>query len=189
MLLCRIFSYGGSNESPINPDVACCFTGDQNAITPHTTSESEAHVAINDLHAYGNTAIDMDMKWGVALLDLSTESLITSLTGESGSGVPSVVAGRPEQFTQSDALKVLVLMTNGENTQQWDLYDHYKNNLSFVWANLNNANDLVSGWNLAQTTIQTTGSSGPIITTETTIPTNSIMPTTYNLTIPSIKVF
>lgn len=122
---------------------------------------------------------------GVALLDPSTESLKTSLAGESGSGVPSVAAGRPKQFTQSDVLKVLVLMTDGENTQQWDLYDHYKDNLPFVWANQNNANDLVSGWNLAKTTIQTTGSSGAIITTATTIPTNSIMPTTYSLTIPN----
>jgi hypothetical protein len=57
------FPYGGSNDSPINPDVAWCFTGDQNATIPHTTSESDLHDAINDLHAYGNTAIDMDMKW------------------------------------------------------------------------------------------------------------------------------
>lgn len=136
------FSYGGSNDSPINPDVTWCFTGDQNAIIPHTTSESDLHNAINDLHAYGNTAI-------------------ASLAGASGSGVPSVAAGRPEQFTQSDVLKVLVLMTDGENTQQWDLYDHYKNNLSFVWANLDNANDLVSGSNLWQTSVQTQGLSTP----------------------------
>ncbi len=155
------YSYGGSNDTPINPDVTWCFTGDQNAIIPHTTSESDLHDAINDLHAYGNTAIDMGVKWGVALLDPSTESLITSLAGASGSGVPSVAAGRPEQFTQSDVLKVLVLMTDGENTQQWDLYDHYKNNLSFVWANLNNANDLVSGSNLDQTSVQTHGLSTP----------------------------
>ncbi len=155
------FSYGGSNDTPINPDVTWCFTGDQNAIIPHTTNESDLHDAINDLHAYGNTAIDMGVKWGVALLDPSTQSLITSLAGASGTGVPAIADGRPELYTQSDVLKVLVLMTDGANTQQWDLYDHYKNNLSFVWANLDDATDLVSGSELSQTSVQTEGLDSP----------------------------
>jgi len=113
-----------------------CFVGSENAIVPLTTNETTLHTAIDALDPWGNTAIDMGMKWGVALLDPSTRNLVTQLAGASGTGVPAIAAGRPEAYNQSDILKVIVLMTDGENTQQWDLVEPFKSGLSWVWVDL-----------------------------------------------------
>ncbi len=110
-----------------------CHTGDHNAIVPLTTDETVLHDAIDDLTPYGNTAIDMGVKWGVALLDPSTRSIISSLAGQSGSGVPAIASNRPEDFGQSDILKVLVLMTDGTNTYQYDMEPEFKWELSRLW--------------------------------------------------------
>ena len=153
------FSYGGSNDTPINADYTWCFTGDTNAIIPHTTNEADLHTAINDLHAYGNTAIDMGVKWGVALLDPSTQSLITTLAGATGSSVPAIAAGRPELHTQSDVLKVLVLMTDGSNTQQWDLSEPYKSSMSPVWFDRDTASTSLLSVDFDNTSVQYSGES------------------------------
>ncbi|MCF2871914.1 Tad domain-containing protein [Octadecabacter sp. G9-8] len=129
------FSYGGSSSTPFSDDYAWCYTGDRNSIIVASTDEVALHTAINDLEPYGNTAIDMGMKWAVGLLDPSTQEIITSLAGKSGTGVPALAAGRPYPNTQPDVLKVVVLMTDGQNTQQWDLVEPFKSGLSTVWFN------------------------------------------------------
>jgi len=113
-----------------------CFTGSDNAIIPHTSNIGILHTAINELDAYGNTAIDMGMKWAVGLLDPSTQSIITRLAGAEGSNVPAAAAGRPYPIGTPDVLKVIVLMTDGENTYQFDLKEPYKSGLSFLWFDL-----------------------------------------------------
>ncbi len=126
--------YSG-NAEPINYPW-CHVEDDQNFIIPVTSSETVLHDAIDDLEPYGNTAIDMGMKWGVGLLDPSTRSIITALAGASGSNVDAIASGRPYDHTQSDVLKVVVLMTDGSNTSQYDLYDRFKTETSFVWFDL-----------------------------------------------------
>ena len=113
-----------------------CHVGNHNAIITHSTSEAALHAAINDLEPYGNTAIDLGMKWGVALLDPSTNPIVASLAGQPNTNVPSIAATRPEAFNLPDVLKVVVLMTDGQNTSQYDLAEPYKSGLSFVWAHL-----------------------------------------------------
>lgn len=110
-----------------------CYTGDNNAVFPVSTNETKMHEAIDALAPYGNTAIDMGMKWGVALLDPSTRSMITSLSGSTAANVPAVANGRPEDLGRTDVLKIVVLMTDGENTQQRDLLSRFKTGLSYVW--------------------------------------------------------
>ncbi|MCF2905447.1 pilus assembly protein [Octadecabacter sp. CECT 8868] len=113
-----------------------CHVGDFNSIVPLSTDEELLHDAIDALEPYGNTAIDMGMKWGVALLDPSTQDIVTALAGDSDSSVPAIAAGRPQAHDQSDIAKIVVLMTDGSNTQQYDLYDRFKNNMSYIWFNL-----------------------------------------------------
>lgn len=129
------FSYGGSSSTPFNDDYAWCYTGERNAIVAASSNQTMLHDAIDDLEPYGNTAIDMGMKWAVGLLDDSTQAVITSLAGASGTGVPAAAAGRPYAFTQPDVLKVVVLMTDGQNTQQWDLVEPFKSGMSTIWFN------------------------------------------------------
>ena len=110
-----------------------CHTGDHNAIIALTTSESDLHDAIDDLEPYGNTAIDMGVKWGAALLDPSTRTIVAGLAGQAGTGVPAIASTRPEDFGQSDILKIIVLMTDGSNTYQYDLFSDIKWDQSRLW--------------------------------------------------------
>ncbi len=67
---------------------------------------------INGLKAEGNTSIDIGMKWGVALLDPSTQPIIDHLIDEEM--VSDDFADRPTKYEDGDALKVVVLMTDGQ---------------------------------------------------------------------------
>ena len=118
-----------------------CHTGDHNAIIPHSTNESDLHDAIDAIVPYGNTAIDMGVKWAAALLDPSTHTIIAGLAGQAGTGVPAIASTRPEDFGQSDVLKIIVLMTDGSNTQQYDALPEFKWDLSRIWFDRTDPND------------------------------------------------
>lgn len=127
------FAYNGeSGQFPINDGYAWCYTGDRNSIIVASTNETQLHDAITALEPYGNTAIDMGIKWAVGLLDESTRAVVTSLAGVSGTGVPAAAAGRPYAMTEPEVLKVIVLMTDGQNTSQWDLNEPFKSGLSTI---------------------------------------------------------
>lgn len=83
-------------------------------------------VALKDqiaaLTARGNTSIDIGVKWGAALLDPSSRDAITNLTTDWGTNrqvVDSGFTGRPVDYNDEVTLKVLVVMTDGENTTEY----------------------------------------------------------------------
>ncbi len=124
------FDYGASTNTNATPITRpWCYPGTLNQIVVHSTSNTALHNAINSLAPFGNTAIDLGAKWGVALLDTSTRTMVRNIVGNS-----SPVAGRPLNITTDDVLKVLVLMTDGENTTEYDLASRFKTDLSTVWV-------------------------------------------------------
>lgn len=116
-----------------------CPTGDTAAIEPFGTSADSLKSAINNLSAFGNTAIDLGMKWGVAMLDPNTRPVTAQLIAQNG--VDSRLHARPAAFDDDETLKVVVLMTDGENTSQYDLRRKYKSGYSNIWIDdRNNTN-------------------------------------------------
>src|SRR5690606_29171789 len=90
---------------------------------------------IDSLKAAGNTSIDIGMKWGAALLDARARPAIAALTAEGTDAlqkVPEIFAGRPLD-AGDQTLKVIVVMTDGINTTQWELKDASKRGESDVW--------------------------------------------------------
>jgi len=138
-----------------------CPVGDENGIVIHSTDEDDLHDAIDDLEPYGNTAIDMGMKWGVALLDPSTQAIVASIAGEPGTGVPEIATGRPEAHGLSDVLKVVVLMTDGQNTSQYDLVEPFKSEISPLWFNRQWATQDLHDVPNNRTSVQYAGESTP----------------------------
>jgi hypothetical protein len=134
-----------------------CHTEDHNSIVAVTSDEEALHDAIDALVPYGNTAIDMGMKWGIGLLDPSTRTMITGLSQTADSGVAAIAQGRPYEHTQSDVLKVVVLMTDGSNTQEYDLYDRFKYGQSFIWFNLENVGEPLQDVHRSDYSIQIEG--------------------------------
>jgi Flp pilus assembly protein TadG len=85
------------------------------------------------------TSIDLGMKWATALLDPSIQPIVANLSaiGE----VDARFSNRPARG--SGTQKVIVLMTDGQNTWQFYLRDGYYDGPSNVWKT---AEKVSSGW-------------------------------------------
>ncbi|MGR3760178.1 pilus assembly protein TadG-related protein [Roseobacteraceae bacterium NS-SX3] len=110
-----------------------CPTRDGSAILPFTNDPVVLHDYIDRLTATGNTSIDIGMKWGSALLDPSTRSVVNDLVDD---GVISeTFRNRPTEYDSGDTLKIVILMSDGENTHQYMLNPSMREGLSDVWFN------------------------------------------------------
>lgn len=97
-------------------------------------SDPEALKAyIRNLTARGNTSIDVGMKWGTALLDPSLRPAMTTLS--TIGDVPAVAATLPSNYNDGETLKVIVLMTDGQNTDQYFINDGFREGPSNVYFN------------------------------------------------------
>ena len=108
---------GGANNAFqfCNPRNGNAVTGalTQNLIFPPTSDAAALKARINALYAGGNTSITIGMKWGLNMVDPGTRAVYTQLVGEGH--MPAAFNGRPFDYGQNDAMKVIVLMTDGEH--------------------------------------------------------------------------
>ena len=88
---------------------------------------------IENLSARGNTSIDIGMKWGAAMLDPKMRPTINALAA--AKWVPAPFSDRPKAYSDPDTLKVIVLMTDGQNTSQYYIEDDHRRNDSEVYWN------------------------------------------------------
>lgn len=120
-----------------------CPTDDRNAITLWSQNEADLLAEVNGLSAGGWTAIDQGMRWGVALLDPSSQDELEAYFQQGEvSGTLTVhedFRGRPDDYTvpgeEEETVKIVVLMTDGENTEQWDINPLYASGPSPIWYN------------------------------------------------------
>lgn len=116
-----------------------CTGYDTTATAPvlaFSTSQSTINSAIGALTAEGDTAIDIGAKWGMALLDPAAkpalDAMITAKVADAS------ISGRPFSYTYPDTLKILVLMSDGENTNTYRLMDPYRSGTSPVYKDSSN---------------------------------------------------
>jgi len=118
---------------------ATCPTDGWREITPFMEDYTEVYTAIDALSTGGNTSIDVGMKWGTMLLDPAAQSVVTSLTttpvgeGSTETVIDPIFNGRPYAYDRGYNMKVIVLMTDGENTTQYYLKDAYRQGESAIW--------------------------------------------------------
>lgn len=124
-----------SMTNPI-PDPTCRL-GTDGQIVAWSNNEAALHAAINNLSTQGNrfTAIDQGMRWAVALLDPAARPALSGLV--TTNDVHPDFDGRPASYLDPETLKIVVLMTDGENTRQWDLHEQYRSGPSPFWRNPN----------------------------------------------------
>ncbi|WP_068114504.1 TadE/TadG family type IV pilus assembly protein [Tropicimonas marinistellae] len=119
-------SYKPSNSNLI------CPVDDSRHITPWSTDATYLKGRIDDMTANGWTSIEIGTKWGAALLDPSMRDVLTDLADE---GVADdALRGQPFEYSRYNTMKVLVVMSDGANTQQYDIKDGYRNGDSPVYS-------------------------------------------------------
>lgn len=92
------------------------------AILPFSSDVSQIEDYVDGLRLYDGTGTHIGMKWGLALLDPTSRDEVASLRGSGLAG--PVSDGRPYEWDQDGNLKVIVLMTDGNITEQISpLYD------------------------------------------------------------------
>jgi Flp pilus assembly protein TadG len=112
------------------------FSGDRNALKTY----------VSNLVATGNTSIDVGVKWGAALLDPSMGAVVDDyiLNGRS----PSEFSERPYGYGNREAIKVIVVMTDGSNTTEYMLKPGYRTGNSIIMGNTSYASNVAGGYSL-----------------------------------------
>lgn len=110
---------------------------DWRQIRPYVGHHSNLNYLIGNLRAGGNTSIDIAMKWATSLLDPALRPVIQSLaTTDRVGGAPATepdFSGRPIDYSNPYNMKVIVLMTDGVNTNQHYLKQPYRSGNSPIW--------------------------------------------------------
>lgn len=97
-------------------------------ITPLSNSLTTLQDRIAALTAQGSTSIDIGVKWGLALLDPSAQGPVSGLIRTNR--VEERFRGRPHPFRAPNVLKILVIMTDGQNDTEYRLNPDYASGLS-----------------------------------------------------------
>lgn len=110
-----------------------CYTEDWREITPLEDSPTDMRDRINALDGLGGTAIHVGMKWGVALLQNDMSSVVSSLIDDGE--IIEGFRGRPINPALLESKKIVVLMTDGLNSNYMRLKDGYRTGPSPFWRN------------------------------------------------------
>jgi Flp pilus assembly protein TadG len=108
------------------PSLTNCPTETERQVLPFSGDRNQLKTYINNLTAEGNTSIDIGMKWGAALLDPSMQGVVDGMIDDGD--LPSAFSDRPYSYDDNDALKIIVLMTDGENTTEYRLRNNTTSN-------------------------------------------------------------
>lgn len=86
---------------------------------------------INAMTAIGATSINAGMRWGLELLDPGSQPMFARLAAQGH--MSSRFAVRPLAYDHEDTLKVIVLMSDGENFSEERINDGYRTGQSPIW--------------------------------------------------------
>jgi Flp pilus assembly protein TadG len=87
-----------------------CPPSTTNTVRMPSNNGTTLKAQINALTAVGATSINAGLKWGLTLLDPASRAAMAG-TGQ----MPTAFAGRPFDYTDPKATKIIVLMTDGEH--------------------------------------------------------------------------
>lgn len=130
----RVYQRNGHFDpfnSVVPPSLTNCAAMANRRILPFSGDRDALKTYIDALTASGNTSIDIGMKWGAALVDPSMQYTVRQMIA--GGEAPAAFDGRPAAYSDTTTLKVVVIMTDGENTTEYRLRDDYDHGPSRLW--------------------------------------------------------
>ncbi|MEP2533405.1 TadE/TadG family type IV pilus assembly protein [Shimia sp.] len=125
-------SYPTGHSSDNSGDPVCELQDNREMIVLQD-DVTELQNFISAMWGGGNTSIDIGMKWGTALLDPDLQPAVTEMIANGD--IPDSFEGRPYSHAEAESLKVIVLMTDGQNTSQYYIQDDFRDGPSNVWWN------------------------------------------------------
>jgi Flp pilus assembly protein TadG len=126
-----------STEAPV-PTQAYCRLSTMNQIMLPSKNKVNLTTKIESLTAGGNTSIMYGMRWALALLDPDAQPIFTHLIASNN--LDANLADHPLDYSDTETLKVIVLMTDGEHTQHEGIANAYKTGLSPIYKSLGDGN-------------------------------------------------
>lgn len=107
-----------------------------NQITPLSADAVYLKNRVNAMVVGGWTAIDIGMKWGALLLDPDSQPIVSGLIG--AGVVDETFEGRPLDNLTENVLKVVVIMSDGENTNDYRMKPEYTTGPSNIFKRTSN---------------------------------------------------
>ncbi|MGB8813881.1 MAG: pilus assembly protein TadG-related protein [Paracoccaceae bacterium] len=107
-----------------------------NVITPLSADAAYLKGRVNAMAVDGWTAIDIGMKWGALLLDPASQPVVSGLIA--AGAVEPEFEGRPLDPEAENVLKVVVIMSDGENTTELRLKPGYYSGDSNIYKRTSN---------------------------------------------------
>lgn len=123
-------SHSTTGRSPTASNV-WCPPSSVNVVRMLDDNIANMHAYINNLTAIGATSTNAGMKWGSAMLDPQFRSIVNEYVD--ANVVPAKFRDRPFDYSKRDALKIVVLMTDGENFGDVRMNDTYRVGLSPIF--------------------------------------------------------
>ncbi|MFT6604922.1 MAG: Flp pilus assembly protein TadG [Halocynthiibacter sp.] len=119
----------------VTPEWWPCEGTSASTILPFSADRNILNAKIESLIADGNTSIDLGIKWGAAMLDPAFQPVTSALSVGTGATVNGLFSDRPVSYSDNSTMKVIVVMTDGENTKQYYMDDAYSAGGSDVFVN------------------------------------------------------
>lgn len=123
-------TFSTSGRSPTSGNV-WCPPSTTNIVRMADDNIAALHTYINNLVAIGATSINAGVKWAGAFLDPQARSVVNEFVDVGV--VPTEFRDRPFEYSRRDALKIIVLMTDGENFGDVRLNDAYRVGMSPIF--------------------------------------------------------
>lgn len=118
---------------PANQVRLADFSAYAGAAVPDTPERRirELQGRIDGLWASGQTAINTAMRWGLAFLDPAARPIFAEFAA--AGRMPREFAARPYAFDDRDVMKIIVVMSDGENTPVTMMRPEFQDGLSPIW--------------------------------------------------------
>jgi len=127
-----------------------CYTDASRQILAYQDDPDVLKTFIGNLYYGGYTSIEIGAKWGAALLDPAFQPVVTGMIKDKQ--VNEDFANRPAAYSNGDVLKVMIVMSDGTNTNQWWLNDDFQSGMSNIWYDAS-----ADKWSVVNATLQAAG--------------------------------
>ncbi|EBA01926.1 hypothetical protein RB2150_00467 [Rhodobacterales bacterium HTCC2150] len=114
-----------------NQDWRSCYMDEYFELLAYSDDETVLYNKIQGLLAQGSTAGHTGMKWGTSLLDPEFQAVTNSMIA--AGVVDAAHAGMPVAYSDTNTMKIIVFMSDGNNHTQRRFGSDYRGDNSVVW--------------------------------------------------------